>query len=1039
MKEIIKKKRNIVEWAMHYRQIIILLTCCLMAFGVFGLAEMKKNEFPDFTIRQGIVVAVYPGSTAGEIEEQVTKPLENYIFSYKEVKKSKTLSMSQDGMSVIQVQLNDELNNKDEFWSKFKHGMSQFKNELPSGVVAVQVLDDFGDTSALLITMESEDKTYRELNDYMDGLKDKLRKIENVGRLNVYGMQHEQISVYIDNDRLSHYGINDRTLAMTLFTKGFTTTAGRIKNDRYVSPVYVNKSMNTLRDIQEMIVFSDPEGNNVRLKDVARVIKEYPVPESYITNNGKKCLLLSVEMKKGENIVQMGEEVKAAISEFQKVLPEDVRIFKITDQSEVVADSVSTFLRELVIAVCAVIIVVMLLLPLRVALVAASTIPISIFISLGLFYAFGIELNTVTLAGLIVTLGMIVDNSIVIIDSYLEMISEGMSRWHASVKSATHFFKSIFSATLAISITFFPFLFTTGGMIREFLAGFPWAVTLILIISLLVAELLVPFLQFYFIRRPSDGGNQETTRKRFSFLDTLQRSYNWLLDKCFAYPKIVIASGIAFIILGIFLMTLLPQKLLPVAERNQFAVEIYTPTGTAVEKTAIIADSIEHVLRQDKRIVSVASFKGCASPRFQNSYAPQMGGTNFAQFIVNTIGNDATVEVLDEYMPKYADAFPQAIVRFKQLGYSEAVYPIEIRLSGDNLNILKNTTDTLVSRLRSIPELVQVRSNLNEPLFAAKIKLDEDESARMGVNNAMLETVMALRYGTGIPVATLWEGNYDIPVILKSVKADSATVPDLRDELIPVAGGIADVPLRQIAQIIPEWETGQICHRNGIRTITVQADLKRGENAMAISSSVREKIESMALPYGVEISYGGEQEENDEKMPDIMAGLVIAVIIIFFILVWHFKRIGTAVLLLGSLTLCLFGTAVGVLIQGVDFSVTCVLGIVSLMGILVRNGIIMIDYAEELRIVEQMNVRDAIYHSAKRRMRPIFLTSAAASMGVIPMILGGSGLWMPMGTVIFYGTLITMLFILTVIPVAYWLILEGSTQKRVKSEKLELE
>ena len=198
-----KKKRNIVEWAMHYRQIIIMVVCCLVAFGIYSLPNMRKNEFPDFTIRQGIVVAVAPGNTAQEMEEQVAKPLENYIFTYKEVKKAKTYSMSRDGIVYIQVQLNDDLNNKDEFWSKFKHGVQGFKAQLPSNVVALQVNDDFGDTSSLLITMESDTKTYRELSDYMDDLQDRLRTISSVGRLTVQGMQQEQISVYLDNDRLA--------------------------------------------------------------------------------------------------------------------------------------------------------------------------------------------------------------------------------------------------------------------------------------------------------------------------------------------------------------------------------------------------------------------------------------------------------------------------------------------------------------------------------------------------------------------------------------------------------------------------------------------------------------------------------------------------------------------------------------------------------------------------------------------------------------------------------------------------------------------
>ena len=1034
-----EKKRNLVEWAMHYRQIIILLTCCFMAFGFFGLSKMKKNEFPDFTIRQGIVAVVCPGYTVAEVEEQVTKPLEDYIFSYKEVKKSKTHSTSKDGMAIIQVQLNDELNNKDEFWSKFKHGINDFKAQLPSGVLAVQVIDDFGDTSALLISMESEEKTYRELDGYMDELKDRLRRIDDVGRLTVSGMQQEQISIYIDAQKLAQYAISEQTLALTLFTKGFTTTAGRVKSADYVSPVHVGRSVNSLHDVRELIVLADAQGNNVRLKDIARVEKEYPVTDSYITNNGKKCLLLSVEMKKGKNIVHMGEQVKTVLADFERTLPDEVEMFKITDQSEVVDNSVSTFIRELLIAIIAVVIVVMLLLPLRVALVAASTIPITIFVALGLFYAFDIELNTVTLAGLIVTLGMIVDKSIVIIDSYLEKISEGMSRWHASIQSATHFFKSIFSATLAISITFFPFLFTTKGMVHDFLASFPWAITLILAISLLVAELLVPFMQFFFIRKPMQDALPKDGRKKFSFLDLLQKGYDQLIDVCFAHPRIVIAAGVLSVIVGGWLMGALPQQMLPLAERNQFAVEIYMPTGTAVEKTAQVADSLEHILRRDGRVVSVASFKGCSSPRFSNSYAPVMGGTEFAQFIVNTTDNEATVAVLDEYAPRLRDAFPEAIVRFKQLGYSEAVYPVEVRLNGNDMTVLKGVADTLVTRLRAMPRLIQVRSNANEPLAATRIVLDEDASTRSGISNAAIESALAMRYGPGTTVGTVWEGDYDIPVVLKSTTSDSSVVRQLRDELIPVAAGLSRMPLRQVADVRAEWQDGQIVRRNGLRTITVMADLQRGYNAMSATMDVQKIVDSLQLPDGITVTYGGEMEQNNDTLPDVVASLIIAVAIIFFILVAHFKRIATAGLLLACLSLCLFGTALGVLIQGVDFGVTCVLGLVSLMGIIVRNGIIMIDYAEELRKEERMCVRDAIYYSAKRRMRPIFLTSAAASMGVIPMILGGSGLWMPMGTVIFYGTLITMFFILTVIPVTYWKVLSGSTEKRMAREKMELE
>ena len=1026
------KKRNIVEWAMHYRQIIILVTCCLVAFGVYSLPQMQKNEFPDFTIRQGIVIAAAPGNTVDEMVEQVTKPLEDYIFTYKEVKKEKTFSTTRDGLVFIQVELVDELNNKDEFWSKFKHGIAAFKSQLPQNVLAVQVMDDFGDTSAMLLTMESKDKTYRELSDYMDNLKDRLRNVNSVGRLTVSGERKEQISIYLDPAKLTQYGLNEQMVASQLFAKGFVTTGGRIQTPDYILPVHIDKSYNTIYDVQQQIVYSDLDGNNIRLKDIARVVKEYPHADSYIKNNGTKCILLSIEMKKGKNIVKMGEDVNKVLEELKKEIPSEVEMYLVTNQAQVVGDSVENFLHELVIAIVAVVVVVMLLLPMRVALVAASTIPITIFISLGLFYAFGIELNTVTLAALIVTLGMIVDNSIVIIDSYLEKIGEGMSRWHASIYSATHFFKSIFSATLAISITFFPFLIVIPGMIHDFLLSFPWSILLILGISLLVAMLLVPFMQFWFIRKPVPH-----VKKGFSFMDVLQRFYNKILDACFAHPYITMCMGLGSIIVGVLLMGKLPQKLMPVADRNQFAIEIYLPTGTAVERTAVVADSLENVLRKDARVVSVTSFVGCSSPRFHTAYAPQIGGTNYSQLIVNTLGNEETVELLDEYSAKYTNAFPEARVRFKQISFSQAVYPVELRLSGQNLDSLKFVAGKYLALLRNMPEVELAQTNFSEPQTSMKVVLKEDEASRLGINNMQVETTLAMRYGNGVPLSNVWEGDYNIPITLKSEKADKADYSDLSDEMIPVMGGLGNVPLRQVAEVVPSVKDGQIVRRNGIYTITVMSDVRRDVNVTAFTASLKKKLATIPLPEGVTLAYGGDDEQDNENLPSIMSALAIAAFIIFFILLAHFKKISIALLIFLSMTLCLFGTAVGVLVQGVDFGMTCTLGIISLMGIIVRNGIIMIDYAEELRATEKLCVRDAIYHSAQRRMRPIFLTSAAASMGVIPMILGKSGLWMPMGTVICYGTLITMLFLLTVLPISYMLMFRGSTSKRAKMEAME--
>lgn len=1010
----------IVMAGIKYRKEVILLVCVLIAFGIYALKVMDKNEFPSFTIREGVVAAVYPGATVEQIENEVLKPLEDYIFSYKQVDKKNTHSQISAGMLIIFVELDNDVQDSKPFWNEFKIGMEQVKLTLPPGVLAVETLSNFGDTSALLITMQSNDKTYRELGDYMDRLKDRLRTVESVGTMSVTGKQTEQIAVYLNPEKLKHYALSETTVGATLLAQGFQTTGGSLKSGHYTQPIIVTRSVNTVADVADMIVLSTPDGSVVRLGDIADIRREYPEPDSYITNNFQKCILLSVQMKDGYNIVEMGKEVDKQIEAFQSEIPESVTLFKITDQPVVVNSSVNYFLVELLVAIIAVVVVIMLLLPLNVALIAASTIPIAIFISLGLFYAFGIELNTVTLACLIVSLGMIVDNSVVIIDDYVELISEGMDHYHATLRAGTEFFKAIFSATLAISVTFFPFLLTIKGMFRDFLTDFPWGMTIILFVSLMVAELLVPYMQYKLIKKPIYKLQQEAIasgKKKFSFFVSMQKGYNKVIDWCFAWPKTTIGLGVIITVVGTWLFIAHPMQLMPIAERNQFAVEIFLPQGTAVEHTTVIADSLERILVKDPMVVSIASFHGCSSPRFQATYAPQVGGPNFAQFIVNTKSNDATIDVLNAFTEKYESYFPDAFVRFKQLSYSTADYPIQVKFSGADAATLKKVADSVVAVARHVPGLRNVRTSLDNPLASAAVSLDRDRAERFGLNSTLVETTLAMRYSSGLPVATMWEGDYGIPVTLKTGTSRRSNVNELENEPMPVIG-LSTVPLRQISTVSPQWHPGMLTHYNGIATVSVIAEVQRNVNVIDRTEALMDSIGRMDLPQEVVVDRGGEWENTMDTLPEILSGLALAVAIIFFILLFHYAQADTAILLLFSLLLCMPGAALGLIIQDTDMSLTCVLGIVSLMGILVRNAIVLLDYAEELRN-EGQPVHDAVLNASKRRMRPIFLTSAAATMGVLPMVMGNSALWKPMGVVIFWGTPVTMIFILTVIPVAY--------------------
>ena len=996
-------------------RITFLIVGCLFVFGIYALARIPKQEFPEYTIRQGVVVGVYPGATAEEVEEQLAKPLEQFLMTYKEVKRAKTTSTSQNGMCYVMVELNDDVNDKDEVWSKVKHGLAAFKMQLPAGVAAVVTNDDFGDTSALLITLESDTRSYRELKGYMDDLSDRLRRIESVSNLRPYGVQQEQISVYADPERLAAYGIGEKTLSAALAAQGLTPLGGSVSNAETETPIHIAPSLAGEREVAEQIVWSDPEGHVLRVKDVARVVREYDDPDSYIRNNGHRCVLLSLEMQAGNNIVEYGREVDEVLHAFiEEELPADVSVQRIADQAKVVGDSVHSFLRALFVAMAIIIVVMMLLFPLRSAIVAALTIPMSTFISVGMMYLCGIPLNTVTLAALVVVLGMIVDNSIVVIDGYLDYLGRGHSRWFAAVESAREFFPSLLLATICICMIFYPILFTMTGMMGDFLTWFPWTITINLMVSLLLAVMVIPFLEILII--PAVHVRRDGRR---SFTDRVHDVYRRVLAWTFRHGWLTISLGAASVVVSLLIATQLKFRMVPFADRDQFAVEIYLRPDTPLERTGAVADSVYRALRADERVKSVTSFVGCSSPRFQMSYAPQIAGKNYAQFIVNTTSVDDTESILDEYADAWADRFPEAYVKFKQLDYQN-VPSLEFRFYGSDIDSLRAAADRLMARMRQMPELQWVHTDYEDPRAIAEVRLDPVTASQLGITRTVVAANMALASGD-VAVGSVWEGDYRLPVVLKrDARLGERSLSDIGDTYVssPVPG--VSVPLRQIADVEPAWSQSKIVHRNGMRCITVTADLKRGANAMRMTSRISRMLkDEIPLPPGVETELGGAHEFDAETLPPIAAGLSISLVIIFFFILVNFRKFGITLVVMASMSLCLFGAMVGLWIADFTIGLTSVLGFITLLGMIVRNVILMYQHAEDKRKVCHWSGKLAAYDAGKRRMVPIFLTTATTAVGVVPMMLGGSTFWAPVGVTIFAGGIGSLILVVTILPVLY--------------------
>ncbi len=1029
-------KMKWLKWPLEHYPISLLIIGIFFVLGIFGMYEMPKDEFPHAIIRQGVVVAVYPGATTEEVELQVARPLERYLFTYGEVNRVKTTTTSQNGMCIVMVKLNDDVNNKDEVWSKIKHGLNGFKSQLPSGVLAIVVNDDFGNTSALLIAIESDQRSYRELKEYSDELSDRLRRIPSVANVKLYGEQKEQISLYVDRQRLQAYGIGQQMLFSRLQAQGITTMSGSIDDDDQQIPIHVEAQDNGEEEIANQIIISDPvTGKVARVRDVARVVREYEPMSSRIEQDGHPCVLLSMEMNPGNNVMQYGREVDKVLDEFREnELPDDVKVTRIADKPKVVGISIHDFLRDLLIAMLIIILVMMVLFPLRSAIVASITIPLSTFVSVAFMYMLGIELNIVTLAALIVVLGMVVDNSIVVIDGYLEYLGKGLEPKQAAIQSARQYFMPMMLATICICAIFYPFLITMKGIFLDCLKDFPITVTINLMISLLLAVTLIPFLEVRLIKPENVKTDGNAITK------WVQRTYDKVLDFTFRKPWVTICGGIALILLSTIIIPTLKIRLFPYADRDQFAVEIFLPDGKSLAETTVLADSVRHVLARDERVTSITSFIGCSSPRFMDAYAPQMAGKNYAQLIVNTQSDKATLDLLAQYQPQLGEAFPNAYVKFKRLDYLE-VTELEYRFYGDNLDSLHVVAERLMERMRQMPEVEWVHTDYFQPQPIINVELDPVASAQLGVTRTTAQLALSAT-SSDLRVGQMWEGDYELPIVVKDdadiTFSDVANL-GIASPMSIVSSGVnhtnSTVPLRQIAKVSPQWSESRIIHRGGERCITVTGHFAQGAYTAPIEKEiVRIMQQEIEMPQGVRSEVGGEIEYDDEALPQIFGGIVIALIIVFFFLLFNFKKFGITTICMVALALMIPGSLIGLGLMNRSLGLTSIFGLITLMGMIMRNEILIFEHAIDLikkHVAEHGDwtvdregynnaVKQAAYDAGKRRMVPIFLTTATTAVGVVPMIIAQSSFWMPVGVTIFAGGIGSLILVVTMLPVIYW-------------------
>ncbi len=1012
-----KKPMGFIEAAMKYRQVTLMVTAMLVLLGIYALRYMPRAENPKIDMPVAMVMAFYPGADELRTEEQVTKQLEQYLFSFAEVDKEKTKSQTKAGQVFITVMTLPEVKDRKKFWSTLQHGLNMnAPGILPKGVIGPIVNGNFGEVSAQIITVSSPTRSYAELSGFLDRMEDALKVIPTVSRIERSGGQKEQVQVTLDEKRMQQYGFSLMNIVDLLQAQNVTGYSGEVTFGNNTMPVFTGGRFATEKQVAEQIVFTSPNGTVVRLKDIATIERGYEETTSYIRIGDDRTMVLAVEMQPGHNIVDFGKTVRARMADLQQDFPADVRIDTIVDQPQVVGESIAHFMKEFLMAIISVVVVVMLLLPFRMAAVASVAAPISVLISFGILNLLGVELHQVSLAALIIVLGMVVDNAIVVVDNYIEKLDEGISRWTAAWQAAQQLALPIFTATLAIVFAFAPLAFFMNGVAKDFIATLPVTVAVALVVSMLVALFVTPLTCYVFIRKGLKHNMEERGTRKPSLLDRLQDVFNRGVALAFRWPKATLGAGVVAIVLGLFLAGQVNQEFFPYAETKQFNAEVWMPAGTSLAETDRVARAVEAELRQDPRVVGTASFIGTSSPRFNITYAPEMPRTSYAQIFITAESVDAVNGLVHDFRPRFEGFIPDGHINLRQLSMQEGS-PIAIRIVGEDLTDQRRVAEQVKQVLEAAPGTDWVRDDAMGEYLGLSVQPREDVAIRLGVPTQAITGTLGAGL-KGFPVSQIWEGDRPIDISLRLDPASRRDVDAIGALHIPTMFG-GKVALKEVATLEPTWNPGSIQHKNGLRMLTVLAERSGSTTAAAIMADVKPQLDALELPDGIHLEYGGDMESSMENAPGMGMALGVSLLLILLTLLFQFKTAGKALIILATFPLSLLGAFFGLYITGNPMGMTAFMGIISLIGIVVRNGIILVDYADELVRDHGYTVKAAAIAAAKRRMRPIFLTSAAAAVGVVPMIISKSPMWAPLGSVLASGLIVSMVLTLFIVPVLY--------------------
>ncbi|HCG7918199.1 multidrug efflux RND transporter permease subunit VmeV [Vibrio parahaemolyticus] len=1007
---------NIAEYSIKNKVISWLFIVILAIGGVTSFLELGRLEDPAFTIKDAMIVATYPGATSKEVEEELTYPLEKEIRKLPYI--DRITSTSSNGMSQIMVSMKmdygpDEL---PQIWDEMRRKINDLQPTLPQGVQSLQIIDDFGDVYGVMLMLTGDDYDYVELKRYADHLRREIELVDGVGKVDIAGDQQEMLFVEISLDRLASLNLDMNVVSGLLNQQNNVVSAGEVMVNGESLVIRPSGTLNTVQALENLIIHGRDTGNLIRLKDVATITRSIQEkPGNMILFNGKKAINIGISFASGVNVVEVGERLNAELSSLESIKPAGLDMSYFYNQAQEVDDSVKAFVISLAEAVAIVIIVLLFTMGLRSGVIIGVVLLLTVFGTFILMNYNNIELHRISLGALIIALGMLVDNAIVVVEGILVGLKKGRTKVQAAVDIVKQTQWPLLGATV-IAITAFAPIGLSQDATGEFMGSLFWVLCFSLFLSWVTAITLTPFLADLLLKEEEKDTNGEDEDPYKGWLFVV---FGALLKFSLRFRWMTVAAMVALLVGAVIAFGNVKQQFFPPSNTPMFYVDMWMPEGTDIRQTIKQAETVESYIRQQDDIDFVSVSIGQGLQRFALTYQPEKSYEAYAQFQVRTTDRDNMFKLLHKLDDNLAKTFDEPTFRFKLMEFGPSpASKIEARITGPDPKVLRELAVQVEDILHTDSGARNIRHDWRERTKELVPVFNESKARRLGISKEDLSSTLQMAFG-GSTFGVLRDGTHTLPIMMRLPEAERVDFESLQNVKIWSPSLQTYIPVDQIIDGVElDWSEPLIQRRDRKRTLTVLADhdVLSDDTAASLFARVQPKVMSLHIPEGYEITWGGEYESSKDAQEGLFGSLPMGYLLMFIITILLFNSIKKPLVIWFTVPLSIIGVAFGLLTTNMPFSFTAFLGLLSLSGMILKNGIVLLDQIN-LELESGKDPYLAIVDSAISRVRPVSMAALTTILGMIPLVF--DAFFGSMAITIMAGLGFATVLTLIVVPVMF--------------------